>query len=552
MPSAPQLQSPPTERAPAQRRGWLIVAYAALLAGAAFLLLYNLDGHLLWGDEAETATLARNVLRFGVPKTFDGLNQITINASTNDATKSGVWIWSPWLQQYIAAGSFAVLGPTTFAARLPFTLLGWLCVPRLGWVTWRIYGDHRVALAAALLLVTSEMFLLHARQCRYYSISVLGQIILLYGLHLMLGNKRKGAWLMAGALVLQFYSNYIVTVANMPLLAAVAWTLYRRDKRSVWQVALVLGLVAAAAAPWLLFAHTWQQSGSFERVTEFREKVRFYLAEFHFHFLPWVFALLPLGAFLTRLKARAARPTTPGSQAVRATNPRRHSPDSAALTLPIFERHLVLLVPLYLIVLLLPPGQFLRYSLPLLPVAVVLGAAWVFRFVRWPTVAWSLLLVQCFSNFIAVSTAYPWRREHSFGLPFVRFVRGFGLPYTDRLADVSNFLNREAKPGQTVYVFDSEFPLKFYTRQRLFDGRLVRGLIQEPLPDWILSEPASGMVEAPPLEFPAELAPFYETITIPVHANFRWCCVPEPDLYQYQTAPTRPYIIYKKVAEPSR
>ena len=38
-----------------------------------FLLFYQLDNRLLWGDEAETALLAKNVLRFGIPKTTDGM-----------------------------------------------------------------------------------------------------------------------------------------------------------------------------------------------------------------------------------------------------------------------------------------------------------------------------------------------------------------------------------------------------------------------------------------------------------------------------------------------
>ena len=54
------------------------IAYGLLLGAALFLCFYRLDARLLWGDEAETATLARNVLHFGVPKTSDGLNETTL------------------------------------------------------------------------------------------------------------------------------------------------------------------------------------------------------------------------------------------------------------------------------------------------------------------------------------------------------------------------------------------------------------------------------------------------------------------------------------------
>ena len=46
--------------------------YVALATFLFFLAFCNLDGRPFWGDEAETALLARNVLKFGVPKVDDG------------------------------------------------------------------------------------------------------------------------------------------------------------------------------------------------------------------------------------------------------------------------------------------------------------------------------------------------------------------------------------------------------------------------------------------------------------------------------------------------
>ena len=97
--------------------------YGLFLAFAFFLLFYNLDGHLLWGDEAETAVLAKNVVQFGVPRTFDGTNYILLHGRM-DENRDHVWIWSPWLQEYFAASSFVLFGSTTWAARA--ICLDWL------------------------------------------------------------------------------------------------------------------------------------------------------------------------------------------------------------------------------------------------------------------------------------------------------------------------------------------------------------------------------------------------------------------------------------------
>ena len=107
--------------------------------------------------------------------------------------------------------------------------LDWLVsLVALALVAYKIYRSHWVALASVVLLGTSEVFLLHARQCRYYSISVFGEILLVYGIHQLFVQNRRGIWFGALALILQFYSNYIIAMANLPGLLVLAWMLRRR------------------------------------------------------------------------------------------------------------------------------------------------------------------------------------------------------------------------------------------------------------------------------------------------------------------------------------
>ena len=87
--------------------------YCLCAAVVGFLVFFNLGGRMFWGDEAETGMLAKNVLRFGVPRVNDGTNDITLHGDKIDANPAGVWTWSPWLQEYLAAGSLGIFGPTT-------------------------------------------------------------------------------------------------------------------------------------------------------------------------------------------------------------------------------------------------------------------------------------------------------------------------------------------------------------------------------------------------------------------------------------------------------
>src|SRR5688572_23156108 len=147
---------------PARRLFWPV-----LLAAAAVLLLTGLSRRDLWSDEAHTAIFARAILREGLPVGFDGLNSASTEVGA-DLDAKGLLRWSPWLQYYVAALSFAVFGEGTAAARLPFALVGLLCVPLTWWWTRRLFERDDLARLAAALLAFHVPFLLHARQARWY------------------------------------------------------------------------------------------------------------------------------------------------------------------------------------------------------------------------------------------------------------------------------------------------------------------------------------------------------------------------------------------------
>ena len=409
------------------------IAYGLLLGAALFFSFYRLDARPLWGDEAETATLARNILRSGVPTTGDGVNEITLLTLLGRdvvASKNGVWTWSPWLQEYVAAGSFAVFGPTTWAARAPFALIGWLAVVATGCLAFRIYRSHAVALAAIALLSSSEVFLLHARQCRYYAIIVLAEVVLVFAFHQLLNGRRSGAFALAGALIVQFYSNYIVVAANVPALLLFAILLYFRQRRCLPALVLALAGFGLAALPWVLYANPAQQS-VFAAGDDFWPRLGYTLREFQFHFLPWAFALLPAAGWML---PRLLGPAAPG----------RSDPSWT------FEWLLVFLLITGIGVGVVPPGNFLRYMLIVLPVGCLLVSAWTFRYIRQPAVVTALIAAVCLTNGLAIATTYPWRGEHTLHSPIAKWLRSVHRPYGSRLDDVVRFLRKEAQPGQTV------------------------------------------------------------------------------------------------------
>ena len=70
------------------------------------------------------------------------------------------WLTTIGIWAALTAAAFAVLGPTTFAARLPFVLVGLFTLALLYRFVLRWLEDRRVARVATLLLLSCVPFLL--------------------------------------------------------------------------------------------------------------------------------------------------------------------------------------------------------------------------------------------------------------------------------------------------------------------------------------------------------------------------------------------------------
>src|SRR5437879_1394290 len=128
--------------------------FAVLAAVGLALLHANLGSGYLWADEGDTAVLASSILKFGVPKAWDGVTFMDSDFGTRE-TAQLVMVGSPWAQYYVAAGSFLLFGQNTFAARLPFTLAAWMSILLAYFIVWRVTGYRWAAFCAGALLVSS-------------------------------------------------------------------------------------------------------------------------------------------------------------------------------------------------------------------------------------------------------------------------------------------------------------------------------------------------------------------------------------------------------------
>jgi hypothetical protein len=502
------------------------LAYVLLFLVGAFGLTWNLGDRLLWGDEAETAVLAVNVTRYGLPRSDDGRNVVTLTGA--DSNESGVWVWSPWLDEYVAAGAFALLGESTWAARAPFALAGLATVVLLAAWTWHATRPHETALAVTALLVTCVPFLLLARQCRYYAVVMLAQVWLLWGIRAALRpglTGRAGALHMAGALAVQFHCNYVPALGSALGVVAASFALRLSHPRLPLTVAAALAGLGALALPWLVYSGGYSQA-QWLGAAPVLPNLLYFATHIDRHVFPLVLLAIPALARALPGVFRGARIGEP-----------------AASPAPGLEVAVCWMVGAHLTVIALSPLRYFRYLGPLIPLLLFLLALLLVRCVRPRWLRWSLVATVALTS--ALHGGADWvRGRASAELPYLRFARSITTAYEDRLEDVVDFLRREARPGEALYVADPELPLVFYTELRVVDARL------RPPPeggaDWILASPASGVVDARLVPPPERLAD-YERIPLPVRASLRGGSRPNPDEHAWFTATdTEELVLYRR------
>lgn len=449
---------------------------AGLLLVAALLLFARFDDRFLWQDEAETALLAESVLVHGVPTAWDGRNRISQEGGQESSPPDHRWFWTPWLQHYATALSFALLGPSTASARLPFVLFGLGTIGLVFLLARDLSRDRRTAFLAAGILAAHVPFLLHVRQCRYYAPAALFGVLLVWQYARARAGRRGAAVGLAVAAVGLFHSHYVVCAGFLTGLA-LHWALF--DRRAAWLRGLVgPGLAAAALTlPWLVgFVRQGrgQALPGIERSLASLHEALFHVDRFVFPLL-----LLALAGGVAIARRRAASAVSPEATG----EPAHDSTDAWALAC-------VGLATIALLVAVMP-WFFFRYYVPLIPLAAVgqaLLVAWIARSRTAVFVALSVLLVatDVAGRLLPIDQRIPARsvRHLRTGdersaevvgawarfLPLAAYLHEIATERTGPIEVAVAYLREHADPDDRIVVTYGDLPIQFYTGLRVLGG----------------------------------------------------------------------------------
>jgi 4-amino-4-deoxy-L-arabinose transferase-like glycosyltransferase len=522
------------------------LALGTILVVAASLLFTNLDDRYLWDDEAENALLGRSILEFGLPIARAGGQPISALCGY-DADQNYLWTYHPWLPMYLTAASFKILGVSTFAARLPFALFGLLAVLSLYRVSRDLFGDRAVALLSAAFLALSVPFLLHARQSRYYAVTVFAAI---WMIHFYVGalHRRRGSFIgLVAASSTMFHANHPMFVAMFVSLAAAAPCL-RVDR------ALVRPLPAAAVtlvvnAAWVaIYRDGWLLAFATRGETSVSPVLRT-IWRFHYHVLRVDQFALPLVLLL--------------ALALWVVGPGRAELASRRFRACAFA---VVLSTVFLGCVSVLPATFFRYIVSVLPALAMIQAYVVVTVAGWrPAPVWQPAAAALALLLAGTDALHGWTTPaigritspwQSLGSPLAQYVRELRDDFVGPIEMVVTRLRREAKPGDTIFISYGDLPLRFYTDLRVYGGHSCESLPPRP-PDWLVvryflrfDNPSPGTREdIARMRAYVSHVPWhqYERIDLPT-VDIVWENIPEPGWHQFRMPREGPRLtLWKRV-----
>jgi 4-amino-4-deoxy-L-arabinose transferase-like glycosyltransferase len=485
-------------------------ATAAILLVAGVLIFMRLGKPLLWQDEAQTALLARTVVQHGIPLGHDGANGLSQEGGAEYGPGLR-WTWHPWLPFYVLAAFFRVAGESTFIARLPFAIFGWLTVLAAALLAGELFGSRRARAFAALVLAADVPFLVLSRQCRYYSLTTFLAILALWAYRRGVNGSRAAPYLLCALSVLLLHTHYVTFAAVVLTVIGDALWLHRG---ALARTILACAVATVCAGSLLAFTAGMPYGKRYELLG--MTKIGEFLASFSGQLLHYVFTWpLIAGLFVFAVMALVRYEPRP----------------SEALVLPVL--FVVVNVVLFAVAAYAP---FFRNLAAVIPVcAVLVGRAADVAWQRRPLLG---------SGLLALAIA---------GQPLGSFAGELTHDFVGPLEGLVPYLNANGRDGDVVAVTYEDLPLKLYTRMRVVGGLTGEDLGPALAARWIvLRQYTITEEDARVAEFlKAHIWwPLYENVTLSA-PDTPWENRESPQEHLYRTAEGEPpVVVFKRTSPP--
>ena len=458
---------------------------AFLIPYACIMVFLGLSDAALQTDEGGDTYISSTILKYGFPYHQDEVISAMEHARVRE---DGLFIYRTWIPYYLQASSLFILGKTTFAARLPFAVLGVTSAIALYFFTLKLIRKKNVAFLATLFLISSVPALIYFRTARYVGLPILLTVLLIYSYITIFDKKKWSPWPITIISIIYFHTMY-VSFAGIILGVLIHFYINRKSTApDNYKRATQAGIITSIfTLPWLWFIFP-----IFEKIPEF------YIAQgdqidissgwrFLKHFAGFIFQLnnyifpfilLPL-LFIRSLRTykneiQLCLICTSSLMGVSLLN-----------TIP-FQQYMAGSFPLLSILLALIIIEGLSvHSI----VRSTLTATLIFT--NLIHVGPLLSIKETFGNnpkwfsknFYMKSTYNTFMREVKLKYVFYQHLLEISNPYKGPLDKIVAFFKTNGKPGDSCYIDNEHESLAYYTGMKVIHRDDIKALDN---PDWIV------------------------------------------------------------------
>lgn len=231
-----------------------------IIVFAAITWSWNIGYLPLWEDEAHTALLAKSILERGLPTAWDGKHLVS-GVQAEDFNEDFIVTWDQPLQFYITALSIKIFGMSNWSARLPFLIAGLFSIFLLYLFVKKLTGNTPLALQSAAVLAISVIFVLHTRQCRYYSLGTMS-VLLLYLAYTEIDRRFLAKVLFTISIILLLYSNILMTFTAV-LSLFIYHLVFVRSRERLKKMLICAALSIPFTLPWIIYTAPWIKGGPY-------------------------------------------------------------------------------------------------------------------------------------------------------------------------------------------------------------------------------------------------------------------------------------------------
>ena len=294
------------------------IAFIIIVSLMTLLALANISDRTMFVDESIEAMLGKNVLKYGIPKAWDGKNLVMAEVNGNEFNEDFIYVRKNWVSNYIAALGQLIANTFNLSVydsvtimRILFALIGICGAIGYYYLCREITTDKMIPLIALCFFALSVPLLLYIRSIYYLAPTLTCTIMTIYYyVKFIKEKKQRYIYLFAIFSVLLFHSFYPYFIITMSTLGIVFF-FFDFDKKILKekifkQVIVSISLITILTIPWYVYARLFLskvERNPIVPISIIVESLLGYLWQIHTYFLP----LIPLSGICLYIAIRCRK-----------------------------------------------------------------------------------------------------------------------------------------------------------------------------------------------------------------------------------------------------